>query len=126
MDIEEDNIPNWLTQDDDMTRFAATDQRIMYVDNDGRFKDIDFKHISSVEAERFEEDEEPSPLQMLFIGSILGAGVGLLSLIDGQIWGFLLLLAGLGTTGLIAVNVEDVKGLLEMEEKTSYIIRRSC
>lgn len=104
------------------TSFAATNQRLVYVNESESFKDIDYKHISSVEAEKSTE-EEASPLQMIFIASIIGTAIGFFMLIDGNLLGLLLLLGSLGVFVLIAKMVEDPEQLFEVDEKTKYDIK---
>lgn len=38
--------------------FGATDRRVVYLDNSGAFKDIDYQHISSIESDKEEDNSE--------------------------------------------------------------------
>ncbi|RDZ44684.1 hypothetical protein C5B91_10060 [Haloferax sp. Atlit-10N] len=77
--------------------FAATNQRIIYLDREGGFKDIDYQHISSVESKP-KTRNDPNKQQLLGM-----AGVGLASFSIGgflfnPVFGISLLILGVCVT----------------------------
>lgn len=98
--------------------FGATDQRIVYMDNDANFKDIDYRHISSVESS-VESAPDPEPFQLLGgVGVFFAAfGIGLIFL--KPILGILLTIVAFGA---IWFAVDECGGFTETfnwEEKTT-------
>jgi len=61
--------------------FGATDRRVVYLDDSGAFKDIDYQHISSIESDVEEDNSEQGAGLALGCcgGFILLAGFGSLS-----------------------------------------------
>jgi len=84
--------------------FGASDRRIVYLDDSGAFKDIDYQHISSIESETEENNSGKD------IGATLGCCGGFLflgglgSIADDPGTAILLLLIGIGLL-VVAVKV---------------------
>jgi hypothetical protein len=65
--VGEDNTSDWDPQSTEYS-FGATDRRLVYLGTDGSFKDIEYRHISSIETEtETETDINPGA-----IGAIIG------------------------------------------------------
>lgn len=87
--------------------FGATDRRIVYLLDSGGFKDIDYEHISSIEAD-IEEEDDTDPRGGIGIcgGLLLLAGLGGIS--DNPGFGIFLLLVGAGLiAGAVYMDHEE-------------------
>lgn len=104
------------------TKFAATTQRLLYLDGDASFKDIDYKHISSVEVDKSTEPD-PTPLQTLTLISGIGfvAVTGMALVMGEPVWLLLSLvsIAGLGYAYSKGISLDE---LGDLNEITTYDI----
>lgn len=87
----DENDPDWGNS---TYSFGATDRRLIYLDGNGGFKDIEYSHISSIET----ESKRDGPDGALLVGCCAGflglAGMGALS--DDPGTGLLLVSIGIG------------------------------
>ena len=82
--------------------FGATDRRVVYLDNSGAFKDIDYQHISSIESDLEENISQHGPTALGCCGGFILLG-GFAGLTDNPGMGILLILVG---AGLLAIAVK--------------------
>jgi len=88
-----------------MHSFGATDRRIVYLGDNGSFKDIEYQHISSIESKS--ESKEPvwaiaGAIAAGCCGILLFVG-GVTGIADDPVAGLLALLLG---TGLLTIAVK--------------------
>lgn len=80
------------TQSDSRHQFGATDRRIIYLTASGDFKDLDYSHISSIEAAT-DDDENAGPYLVACCGGVFILS-GIAGLMDDPDRAFLALLLG--------------------------------
>lgn len=89
--------------------FGATDRRIVYLEDSGGFKDIDYQHISSIETDVEEEEDTDPRIGIACCGGLLLlAGLGGLS--DDPQTAIISLLIGVGLiAGAVHMDYEEEK-----------------
>lgn len=100
--------------------FGATDRRIVYLNDSGSFKDIDYGHISSIESEKLEQKPTSWANVAIVGGAILViAGVG--GLFSEPPNGSALLLVPIGAALIwYGVNREDNREIV-VKEKIKFV-----
>lgn len=111
-----DDSPNWGAQTTEYS-FGATDRRLVYLGDDGSFKDIEYRHISSIETES--ETDEPGGAIVAGVcgGLLLFAGIAGIS--DDPGMGLLFLIIGVG---LLAAAVKLFQEHEETEKQKIKVI----
>jgi hypothetical protein len=91
--------------------FGATDRRIVYLTSSGKFKDLEYTHISSIESsQKIDNGDEVMGYLIGAIGILGGLG-GVVTLTDQPLFGFAIVLAG-------GWMVYDAQNRLENAEST--------
>jgi hypothetical protein len=125
----DDGLKSWqdkLETGTNKTTFAATTQRLLYINEDSSFKDIEYSHISSVEVDKSTKPmiEELTLMEQLAMVGILIGVVGVVGIFSSA---FVIGILGLGGSGVILgvilMKVEDHSEFLIPSEKTTYEVR---
>lgn len=91
--------------------FGATNQRLVYLNDGGGFKDIEYSHISSIESET---EKEVKALAEFDGGSLVAGGIGALFFIIGvNVESGAALVLGIILAAIaMALNMEDVQKIM--------------
>jgi hypothetical protein len=94
-------------QDTSVYTFGATDRRVVYLNNSGAFKDIDYQHISSIESDVEEDNsDEGAGMAIGCCGGFILLG-GFAGMSDDPGMGILLILVGAGILALAVKALQN-------------------